>query len=66
MPDPTRSTYWKTVIDTMADGLMIVDRKGVILSVNAAMETLTGYPAEKLIGRSCQVLGCGNLCRGTN
>ncbi len=58
MPDPTRSTYWKTVIDTMADGLMIVDRKGVILSVNAAMETLTGYPAEKLIGRSCQVLGC--------
>ena len=58
MPDPTRSAYWKTVIDTMADGLMIVDRKGVILSVNAAMETLTGYPAEELIGRSCHVLDC--------
>jgi two-component system, NtrC family, response regulator HydG len=58
MPDSTRSAYWKTVIDTMADGLMIVDRKGVILSVNAAMETLTGYPAEELIGRSCHVLDC--------
>jgi len=58
LPDPTRSAYWKTVIDTMADGLMIVDRKGVILSVNAAMETLTGYPAEELIGRSCHVLDC--------
>ncbi len=34
--------YWKTVIDTMMDGLMVVDLKGVIISVNRAMEEITG------------------------
>jgi len=52
------SRYWKTVVDTMADGLMIVDARGVILSVNEAFVHLTGYAREDLIGKKCDERGC--------
>jgi PAS domain S-box-containing protein len=53
--------YWKTVVDTMADGLMIVDTRGVIVSVNAAMARMTGYRTNELIGHRCDILEC-NVC----
>ncbi|MCK5794844.1 MAG: PAS domain-containing protein, partial [Anaerolineales bacterium] len=37
------SKYWQTVVHTMLDGLMVVDPDGIILSINDAMEQLTGY-----------------------
>jgi len=52
------SQYWKTIVDTMADGLMVVDSEGVIVSVNKAMEELSGYSKEELIGKSCDILNC--------
>ncbi|MDZ7698474.1 MAG: sigma 54-interacting transcriptional regulator [Deltaproteobacteria bacterium] len=53
--------YWETVIQTMLDGLMVVDPDGMILSVNNALERLTGYRRDELIGQSCEILGC-NTC----
>ncbi|MGA9756251.1 MAG: sigma 54-interacting transcriptional regulator [Desulfobaccales bacterium] len=50
--------FWKTVIDTMMDGLVLVDVEGVILSVNQAMEQITGYSREELIGQPCTILKC--------
>jgi PAS domain S-box-containing protein len=50
--------FWKTVIDTMMDGLLVVDLEGVILSVNQAMEQITGYRREELIGQPCTILKC--------
>ena len=58
------SQYWQTVVQTMVNGLMIVDPEGVILSVNNAFEQLTGYKKEELIGQSCEVLKC-NTCLDT-
>ncbi|MCF8129285.1 MAG: sigma 54-interacting transcriptional regulator [Deltaproteobacteria bacterium] len=55
------SQYWKTVVQTMLDGLMVVDPDGIILSVNNAFETLTGYGEKELIGQSCKILEC-NTC----
>ena len=52
------SKYWKTIVDTLQDGVMVVDPGGRVLSVNPAAEQLTGYMAEELIGRSCRVLDC--------
>ena len=52
------SKYWKTIVDTLQDGVMVVDPGGKVLSVNPAAEQLTGYKAEELIGRSCRVLDC--------
>ena len=52
------SKYWKTIVDTIRDGVMVVDPAGKVLSVNPAAEKLTGYKAEELIGKSCRVLDC--------
>jgi two-component system, NtrC family, response regulator HydG len=50
--------FWKTVIDTMMDGLLIVDPQGMILAANTAMEEITGYRREELVGQPCTILKC--------
>ena len=35
--------YWKTVVDTIQDGVMIVDPEGQIISVNRGFEEITGF-----------------------
>ena len=53
--------YWKTVVNTIQDGVMIVDTDGTIVSVNKALENITGYSNDKLIGKPCTILNC-NIC----
>ena len=55
-------TYWKTVVNTIRDGIMIVNTQGAIVSVNRAFETITGYDREEVIGQPCTVLDC-NICK---
>lgn len=50
--------HWKTIFDTLQDGLMVVDPGGSIVAVNPAAEKLTGYSAEELVGSNCQELNC--------
>ena len=50
--------YWKTILDTLQDGLLVVDSKGRIMAANPAAERVTGYTVEELIGRSCRILNC--------
>ncbi len=64
MSEEEYSQYWKTIVDTMADGLMVVDSEGVIISINKAMETITGYSKDELVGQSCALLDC-DTCFGT-
>jgi two-component system response regulator HydG len=52
------NAYWKTVVDTIQDGLMVVDKEGTIVSVNKALETITKYNGKELIGKQCSVLRC--------
>lgn len=52
------SEYWKTVIDSISDGLMIVEPQGTIIAVNKAMEGITGYSKYELLGQSCMILDC--------
>lgn len=63
MAGETFTTYWKTIIETMPDALMVVDTQGLIVMVNGAMERLTGYGKKELTGSSCEILGC-DICRG--
>ncbi|MBW2642646.1 MAG: sigma 54-interacting transcriptional regulator [Deltaproteobacteria bacterium] len=53
--------YWKTVVDTIQDGVMIVDTKGIITSVNRAFETITGHSRTDIVGKPCTILSC-NAC----
>ena len=50
--------YWKTIIDTLQDGLMVLDPEGNILAMNPAAERLTGYSIDELVGKNCQILNC--------
>jgi PAS domain S-box-containing protein len=50
--------YWKSVINTIRDGLLVIDPSGVIIAANSAAEKITGYPLSDLIGRSCRILNC--------
>jgi transcriptional regulator with PAS, ATPase and Fis domain len=52
------SKHWKTIVDTLQDGILVVGPDGKILAMNPAAERLTGYQAEELIGKSCRKLDC--------
>jgi PAS domain S-box-containing protein len=58
MNDRQLNRYWKRIVDTMNDGLMITGTDGTIISVNRAFERITGYGAEQVVGRPCTVLLC--------
>ncbi len=60
--------HWKTVVDTLQDGILVVAPDGTIQAMNPAAEKLTGYKSEELIGRSCRELdctGCEIIGKGT-
>ncbi len=64
----TMTNFWKTIVDTMTDGLMVVDPEGMIVAVNRATEQITGYRRDELIGSPCTILNC-DMCSarlGTN
>lgn len=52
------SHYWQTIVNTLQDGLIVVDPGGRILFLNPAAEKLTGYSAAELVGSSCRILNC--------
>ncbi|MDX1764013.1 MAG: sigma 54-interacting transcriptional regulator [bacterium] len=57
------SKFWKTVIDTMQEGLVLVDPDGEIVFVNAALEALLGYRADELKGNNCEMFLCNRCFR---
>lgn len=52
------SGFWKTVVETMQEGLMLVDQQGRIEFVNRAFAEIIGYSLEELQGKSCEVFQC--------
>jgi two-component system, NtrC family, response regulator HydG len=61
MEENNLNQYWETVIDIIHDGVMMVDPRGTIVSVNRAFAEMTGYKPDELIGRNCSVLNC-SIC----
>ncbi|CAN0006737.1 unnamed protein product, partial [Phaeothamnion confervicola] len=55
----------KAVLESMADGVFTLDFEKRITSFNPAAEAITGWQAEKAIGRTCEeVLRSQYLCPG--
>lgn len=46
----------KILFDTMADGVMLVDCKGKIISLNPSAEKITGYRTSAIKGKPCTIL----------
>jgi two-component system, NtrC family, response regulator HydG len=57
--------YWKEMINTMNDGVVLISPDGIILMVNHALEEITGFAREELMGQSCTIFHCDvcELCR---
>jgi PAS domain S-box-containing protein len=55
------SNYWEALVNTIQDGLMIVDKNGTIVFVNRALEEITGHSKKELEGNPCTVLNC-DIC----
>lgn len=64
MPEDRRDIgkYWKTIVDTFSDGLLVVDTMGRFIAANPAAEKLTGYTEEELRTKDCRILNCTD-CR---
>jgi PAS domain S-box-containing protein len=50
--------FWEKMMETMMEGVVLVDPKGIIQTVNPAMEEITGYSRRELIGQSCAMIRC--------
>lgn len=48
--------FMMQIVETMRDGLMVVDIDGNILFFNKAAEEMTGYSREEVIGKQCTML----------
>ena len=51
-----REAELSAVLDTAVDGIITIDGRGIVQSVNAAVENIFGYKAEELIGRNVSTL----------
>ncbi len=49
------------VVDTMAEGVFVVDASRCIVLWNKAMELLTGYSDSEALGKDCSFLQCDGL-----
>ncbi len=46
----------KAILETVVDGIITIDEKGTIFSVNPAAEAIFGYPSTELIGQNVKML----------
>ena len=46
MKERLNNRYWKRIVNTMNDGLMLISPGGTIIMVNQAFEQQTGYSAD--------------------
>lgn len=50
--------FWMQVINTVSDGIFMVDEDGRICQANSAICELTGYSRSELIGQPCSIFEC--------
>lgn len=58
MPEHDFEHYWKEIVNTINDGLMIIESDGTIRMVNRAMERITGFSREEMVGKNCTIFNC--------
>jgi len=49
---------WRHIIESVADGIIIVDAQGYFIAANQTAQLITGYTEEELKGQSCRILNC--------
>ena len=54
------TNFLMSVLETMTDGFMVVDKEMNILFFNRAAEEMTGYKRDEVMGKSCTILDTDN------
>ncbi len=49
---------WRHIIESVQDGIIIVDDKGNFVAANQTAQLITGYKEDELKGQSCRILHC--------
>ncbi len=64
MTQPTHSIWnqdlMRQIINSVADGVFIVDPKGLISFWNPSMETISGFTAQEAMGKPCNLIACSS------
>lgn len=47
---------WKEIFNAAADGMIVIDRRGIIMAVNRRIVHMFGYPPSDLIGKPVHML----------
>jgi two-component system sensor kinase FixL len=50
------ASYLKTVMNTIIDGIIVIDNKGIIQTINPACIRLFGYGPEEVVGQNVKML----------
>lgn len=50
--------HWRKIIDSVQDGIILVDEKGRFVAANQTAQLMTGYTEDELKGHSCRMLNC--------
>ena len=53
-PIPDDSTFLHTVLDSVACGVILLDREMRLLQINRSAQMMTGYKLEEALGRRCR------------
>jgi len=53
-----RELHLRTLLDNMLDGVMTIDSDGIIRTFNSAMQRMSGYLANEVIGQNVKILAC--------
>jgi two-component system sensor kinase FixL len=55
-PSEIADSLYRAVVDTAVDGIIVIDRRGAMLSANRAAERIFGYAASEMLGRNVKLL----------
>lgn len=58
-----RAQLLQSILNSVSEGVMTIDRDWRILSWNRAAEKITGFHKEEVIGQECSTLFRSNVCR---
>lgn len=50
--------FMRQIIDSVADGVFIVDTKGLVTFWNPSMEKISGFTAREAMGKPCTLISC--------
>ncbi|MGD1970581.1 MAG: sigma 54-interacting transcriptional regulator [Desulfobacterales bacterium] len=62
IPDPSKHTDYQSILNSITDGVLTVDRKMIITSFNRAAEKITQVKRSEAIGRHCFEVMRAEVC----